>query len=119
MTSTLEPFGPAVALTVAYESVDITTSRAFRADLDKALEGHGPLVVDLGRVRFIDSAGLGALLTASRVQHARRQPLVLCRLTPPIQALFELLRMDLVFDAADTREHALALMPDPALPVFQ
>lgn len=119
MTSRLEPFGSAVVLEVAFASIDITTGRAFRADLDQALARQAPLVIDLARVRFIDSAGLGALLTASRTQHARRQPLVLCGLTPSIQALFELLRMDLVFDAADTREHALALMPDPALPSFQ
>jgi anti-sigma B factor antagonist len=43
--------------------VDVATSAAFRAALHEALDrGDGNLVVDLARLDFIDSSGLGVLV---------------------------------------------------------
>jgi anti-sigma B factor antagonist len=48
---------------VEQESIDATTAWDLRPALLKALYTHGPdLWVDLGRVSFIDSTGLGMLV---------------------------------------------------------
>jgi anti-sigma B factor antagonist len=42
--------------------VDLTTSRRLRDDISQLVGGGPHLVLDLTEVRFMDSAGLGALL---------------------------------------------------------
>ena len=45
--------------------------------LEEMPEGTGRLVIDLGHTRYIDSAGLGALMLIQRRAAERRQPVVL------------------------------------------
>jgi anti-anti-sigma regulatory factor len=45
--------------------------------LEDMPEGGGRLVLDLGRTRHVDSAGLGALMLIQRVAAERRQTVVL------------------------------------------
>jgi anti-anti-sigma regulatory factor len=45
--------------------------------LEDMPEGGGRLVIDLGRTRHVDSAGLGALMLIQRVAAERRQTVVL------------------------------------------
>ena len=66
MTSTIEHSGAFTVLTIGYETIDTTTIGQFRRDLDDCRAGQPLLVVDLLNVRFIDSSGLGALLSAPR-----------------------------------------------------
>ena len=46
--------------------IDISTVGELRECLFELVEGSEPLIVDLDRVTFIDSAGLGALVGTSR-----------------------------------------------------
>src|SRR2546421_12269830 len=46
--------------------IDISTVGELRERLFELAEGSEPLIVDLDRVTFIDSAGLGALIGTSR-----------------------------------------------------
>ena len=46
--------------------IDISTVGGLRERLFELAEGREPLIVDLDRVTFIDSAGLGALVGTSR-----------------------------------------------------
>ena len=54
-----------VVATVAGE-IDISTVGGLRERLFELAEGREPLIVDLDRVTFIDSTGLGALVGTSR-----------------------------------------------------
>ena len=45
--------------------------------LEEMPEGVGRLVIDLGRTRHVDSAGLGALMLIQRRAAERRQPVAL------------------------------------------
>jgi anti-sigma B factor antagonist len=57
-----EPVAPNVFLIEA-ESIDATTAWELRPAMLRALYGDGPeLLVDLSRVTFIDSTGLGMLI---------------------------------------------------------
>jgi anti-sigma B factor antagonist len=58
--------GPATVVTAAGE-IDSTTAPVLRQHLDSLLDGDvRELTVDLGRVSFLDSAGLCVLATAHR-----------------------------------------------------
>ncbi|MGI5241601.1 STAS domain-containing protein [Dactylosporangium sp. CA-139066] len=60
--------GPAAVTLTPQGEVDPDTAPALEAALDAALDGGAPapIVVDLSGVRFLDSAGISALLRGRR-----------------------------------------------------
>jgi anti-sigma B factor antagonist len=65
------------------------------------------LLFDLEKLKFVDSSGLGALLSCLRQVTAVKGELKLCGMAKPVHALFELVRMHRVFDILITRDEAL------------
>lgn len=61
-------------------------------------EGKNNMVVDLHGVRFVDSSGLGALVSGFKNASARNGNLKLCGLQPQVQSMFELTRLHRVFE---------------------
>lgn len=75
--------------------------------LELLREGEVHLVIELGDVRFIDSSGLGVLLSAYKNSVARQGSLVLTGLQPQVQSMFELTRLHRVFKIHPTLQQAL------------
>jgi anti-sigma B factor antagonist len=71
------------------------------------LEPCSKVVFDLRQLRFVDSSGLGAILSCLRQLNAKGGDLKLCEMTKPVRALFELVRMHKIFDIYVTKEQAL------------
>jgi anti-anti-sigma factor len=61
--------------------------------LEEMPEGTGRLVIDLGRTRYIDSAGLGALMLIQRRAAERRQVVVLRHPNEEIRFLLVLTKL--------------------------
>jgi len=61
--------------------------------LEEMPEGTGRLVIDLGRTRHIDSAGLGALMLIQRSAAERRQRVVLRNPSEEIRFLLVLTKL--------------------------
>ncbi|GAA6175669.1 STAS domain-containing protein [Sulfitobacter pacificus] len=70
------------------------------------LDAPAEVVLDLTQVGFIDSSGLGAIV-ATMKHLAPERRLVLAGLTPPVEKVFRLTRMDSVFQIHLTLEDAL------------
>ena len=90
------------------EVLDTTTVKEFKRQLAENTAPGRRLVLDLGRVQFVDSSGLGAILSASRRLAETGGDLKICSLTPAVRVLFELVRMHRVFDVLNSREEALS-----------
>lgn len=71
-------------------------------------EGERRLVVDLSEVSFIDSSGLGALLSGYKNATQRGGTLILAGPQPRVRAMFELTRLNRVFDIYPRLQEALA-----------
>ena len=56
------------------------------------------LIIDLGAVDFLDSSGIGALLSVHKRLPAEKPGVTLINLRPPVQAVIELLRLHRIFD---------------------
>jgi anti-anti-sigma factor len=65
--------------------------------LEEMPEGMGRLVIDLGRTRHVDSAGLGALMLIQRRAAERRQVVVLRNASEEIRFLLVLTKLDDLF----------------------
>lgn len=87
--------------------IDAASALAFKEGIRSAVQDAPPTVfLDLQDVEFIDSSGLGALVaTLKNVTPDRK--LVLIGLTPPVQRVFELTRMNSVFSMFATVDAAM------------
>jgi anti-anti-sigma factor len=72
--------------------LDMDASFRFESELDRRLAGAGVdhLDLDLAGVEFIDSAGLGALLSTRERAEVRRIGFTISRPSPPVRRLLEL-----------------------------
>lgn len=96
-------------LTLKEERLDAANSGEVREIILSLLEKGGQqLVVDLSGVNFIDSSGLGALLSGYKSANLRSSAFILSGLKPRVQSMFELTRLHRVFTIAATVEEALA-----------
>ena len=85
-------------------AVAIQFKDAMRAETDA---GTGRVVLDLTKVQFVDSSGLGAIVAAMKPLDDGRR-LDLAGLTPTVDKVFKLTRMDTVLKLYDTLDDALA-----------
>jgi anti-sigma B factor antagonist len=82
--------------------IDAHVAPAFRAALIEQIElGHLNLVINLTRVEFIDSSGLGALVSALK-RIGRAGELKVCGLNETVRSMFELTRLNRVIPIADS-----------------
>jgi len=92
------------------ERLDIEVAADFRAMLLSLIEqGHRRLVVDLSDVGFIDSSGLGALVSALKTlkRSDNGGDVRLARVQAPVVSLLEIIRLNRVFTTYPTVEQAV------------
>jgi anti-sigma B factor antagonist len=81
--------------------VDAHVAPAFRTALVEWIDqGHHNLLINMERVEFIDSSGLGALVSALK-RLGRDGELKVCSLTAGVRSMFELTRLNRVITIAD------------------
>lgn len=93
---------------VPHESLDASNSGEFKATILSKLKGNPNLVLDLNRLEFLDSSGLGAFLAALRRANSLGGDIKLCRLTPAVRSIFELVRMNRIFEIFNDLEELRA-----------
>ncbi len=87
--------------------LDASNARAFKDAIKPLLTQDAKLVLDLSKIEFIDSSGLGALVSCLRQAHAIGGEIKLSGLTKPARALFELVRMHRVFEVFNNSDEAI------------
>lgn len=70
--------------------------------------GERKIVIDFTNTGYIDSSGLGALVSLSKKVRDQGGELKLAGLNEDLRTLFELTKLDTLFTIADTPEQALA-----------
>ena len=93
--------------TMPVDELDASNAGEFKRDIAPVLQANTRLVIDLSRLRFVDSSGLGAMLSCLRQLSAKSGDLKLCGMSKQVQGLFELVRMHRIFDIFGTREEAV------------
>ena len=88
-----------MAETIAVQGeIDLSSAPELGRRLEAVIEAHpGDLIeVDFASVTFVDSSGLGALLTAQRRARATAGDLWVSNLRPNLRTVFELTGLDKV-----------------------
>ena len=75
--------------------------------LDELEKGEKKFLIDFSQTGYIDSSGLGVLVSHSKKIREQGGELRLANLNDDLQTLFELTKLDTLFQISDTRERAL------------
>ena len=86
-----------ISVSVLEDRIDAATAIQFKEKMrDATMDGPARVVLDLARVQFLDSSGLGAIVAVKKLLGPDRA-LELSGLTPTVEKVFRLTRMDSVF----------------------
>ncbi|MEE9426504.1 MAG: STAS domain-containing protein [Paracoccaceae bacterium] len=89
--------GKALVINVEAPRIDAPSAIQFKDQMrDLTGSGVARVVLDLEQVGFVDSSGLGAIV-ASMKQLATGQVMELASLSPVVEKVFRLTRMDTIF----------------------
>ena len=93
------------------ERLDAGNVQDLKSGLNTLLENGGiGIIVDFSRTRFIDSIGLGALVSVLKSASLHDMKIALCSLSPQVRQIFELTRLYRLLDIFEDAEDAKAAM---------
>lgn len=108
MNLTIEKIKDVFVLQIKEERLDAHNSGELKSEMQRLFEeGSKRLLIDLKEVRFIDSSGLGALVSGFKNATTYQGDLKLCSLQPQVKSMFELTRLHRVFEIFASTAEAL------------
>ena len=97
----------AAVVSFPMENLDAGNVKAFREAVQSITSAREIVLLDMGALNFIDSSGLGALLSCLRTMNGKGGQLRLFSMNKPVKALFELVRMHRIFTIYNSRVEAI------------
>ncbi len=108
MNLKIEEKNEIVVIYVKEERLDAHNSGELKLAMNSFFgEGKKNILVDLEDVRFIDSSGLGALVSGFKNAISNQGNLKLSSLQPQVKSMFELTRLHRVFEIFPSSSDAL------------
>jgi len=102
--------GDALIVTPLEDRLDARVAADFKERMIELIaSGNTVIVLDLSKVEFIDSSGLGAIVSSLKRMGGRGE-LVVCGLRETTMTLFKLTRMDRVFQVFDSEQQAVSAL---------
>lgn len=87
------------------DKLNSVNSDKFKREIGEYLTTPGTmLILDLDKIKFIDSSGFGALLFAHRLAGTNSCQLRFCNIYPAVLKSFKILQLDKVFTICRTPE---------------
>lgn len=99
-----------VIVAIQSPNLDAGNVKAFKEAMQPVLDSRQIVLLDMSQLSFVDSSGLGALLSCLRAMNNKSGQLKLFAMAKPVLALFELVRMHRIFAIYGSREEALAAL---------
>jgi len=108
MNISTEAINKTIVIRIGEDRLDAHNSGELKVMMQQLFEGGNlTLLVDLKNVRFIDSSGLGALVSGFKNATVKQGVLKLSSLQPQVKSMFELTRLHRVFEIFPTEADAL------------
>ncbi len=107
MDMTTEQIGDVTVVELHGEHLDAGVAEEFKHDIAPVLDANSKVILDLSQLQFVDSAGIGAILSCLRRLNAAGGDLKLSGVTKSVRGTFEITRMHRLFDIFTTRDEAV------------
>lgn len=99
----------AIVLVVVKGDLDAASAPDLRAKFEELIgQGENQYVIDLSAVPFMDSSGIAALVNLFKRVRIGAGDVKLCGLQEEVAKIFELTRLNRVFDIFEARTEAVA-----------
>ena len=96
-------------------SIDASTVHIFQQELEKARrQGVSKLVLDISKIKYVNSTGLGSLVKYADAFRSAGGGLVLLKVPPKVKIVIEMLGLDEFFEMVGTSQEALARLTKTA-----
>lgn len=102
-----EQVGDITVVVLQVDALDANNVKALKAELRPTLMADSRILMDLGRVSFIDSSGLGCILSCLREVTSGGGDLKLFNITKPVRGLLEMVRLHKIVDILNTKEEGI------------
>lgn len=102
-----EHVGDICILTIPDETLTADNVKSFRTEMDQFLIPNARILLDLGQLRFVDSSGIGSIISVMKKIKSSGGELKLCSVSKTVNSVFELVKINLLVDVCETREDAL------------
>ncbi len=83
------------------------TDELTNAVADFVEQGNKKLIIDLGKVDYLNSTAIGVLVKAHTTYKKHQGQVKLCAINKNINNIFVITKLTMVFDVAETREDAV------------
>jgi anti-sigma B factor antagonist len=103
----LEQDGDVRVALVCSESLSANNVKDFKSKISDLLGPNARIVLDMRSLKFVDSSGIGALVSCANNLNLLNGSLRLCNLTTQVRNLFEMVRVQKFFQVFDSREEAV------------
>lgn len=101
--------GSSHVIFVREDRLDANNSEELKLEMNRLFEsGSKNLIIDLNDVHFIDSSGLGALVSGFKNASTHQGSIKLSALQAQVKSMFELTRLQRVFEIYQTVDEALS-----------
>ena len=107
MELVVREYDGAVLVTLDGTHLDIENAALFRREIGTVAQSSRNVVLAFDRIEFMDSSGLGALLSVLRMLSADGGDLRLCGVNPPVAALLRLVRLDQIIQIFESCDEAV------------
>jgi anti-sigma B factor antagonist len=87
--------------------IDACNAMEFKAEMGAVIACSRRIVLDMGNVKFIDSAGCGVLITSLWLVRGTGGALKLYDVQKQVRSVFELVRMHKIMEIYDNRQDAV------------
>ena len=97
-----------ICVKLQVDALDVSTISSFRSLYEEFLDKSARIVLDMSEVEFIDSTGLGGLLSLMRMCIERNGDMHLICLQEQVLSMLRLVRMNKVISIYETLDEALS-----------
>ncbi|HAE23449.1 MAG TPA: hypothetical protein DCG47_14185 [Spirochaetaceae bacterium] len=95
-----------LVITPDINHLDTLSAKSFSDEYAPLAAGASIIILDLSKVHFVDSTGLGSILTLVRDTLARGARITLCGAQPSVKVLFRMVQLGKLVSILDTLDLA-------------
>lgn len=89
--------------------INIVNADTVKDTLIEFINKNNTVIFDLSSIAYVDSSGLGAILTAYHVAHNNNKKLILANIPNQVMDLLKIVKLNDIFTIRQTIEEALEL----------
>jgi anti-sigma B factor antagonist len=103
----LEQIGEVMVAQVCEDTLATNNVQDFKSMMSDLFKPDAKIVLDMSCLKFVDSAGIGALLSCVKNTSLSKGALRLCNVTTQVRNLFELVRVHRFLQVFNTLDEAV------------